>query len=169
MLGSHDTPRLMTLANDDPQTAALAFLCQMTVPGAPNIYYGDEIGINGRSDPYCRKAFPWHEPESWNNDLLAEVRRLTALRHRLPALRRGAFHALHAASRLAVYERRLGDERVVVAVNAARRATTFQLPANFGPALGEEAVGAALGRSLPGGQTVEMPPRSGRVWSSAAA
>ena len=169
MLGSHDTPRLMTLANDDPQTAALAFLCQMTVPGAPNIYYGDEIGVNGRSDPYCRKAFPWHEPESWNHDQLAEVRRLSALRHRLAALRRGEFRPLYAAARLAVYERRLGDERVVVAVNAARRATTFQLPADFGPALNEEAVGAALGRPLRGGQVVEMPARSGRVWSSAAA
>ncbi|MBP8949890.1 MAG: glycoside hydrolase family 13 protein [Candidatus Promineofilum sp.] len=168
MLGSHDTPRVMTLANDDPQTVALAFLCQMTAPGAPNIYYGDEIGLNGRSDPYCRKAFPWHEPESWNTDLLAEVRRLTALRHRLAALRRGAFCPLHAAGRLAVYERRLGDERVVVAINAARRPATFQLPADFGAALGEEPVGAALGQSLRGGQTVMMPPRSGRVWSSAA-
>ena len=143
-------------ANDDPQTAALAFLCQMTVPGAPNIYYGDEIGLNGRSDPYCRKAFPWHEPEAWNHDLLAEVQRLSAMRHRLAALRRGDFRPLHAASRLAVYERRLGDECVVVAVNAARRATTFQLPADFGPALGEEAVGAALGRPLRGGQGVEL-------------
>jgi hypothetical protein len=97
------------------------------------------------------------------------VRRLSALRHRLTALRRGDFRPLHATSRLAVYERRLGDERVVVAVNAARRATTFQLPAGFGPALGEEAVGAALGRPLRGGEVVEMPARSGRVWSSAAA
>jgi neopullulanase len=169
MLGSHDTPRLMTLANDDPQTAALAFLCQMTAPGAPNIYYGDEIGMDGRSDPYCRKAFPWHAPETWNNDLLAEVRRLTALRQRLAALRRGTFCALHGAGRLAVYERRLGDERVVVAVNAGRRAASFQLPGDFGQALGEEPVGAALGRPLRGGEVVSVPARRARVWSSAAA
>ncbi|MEZ4516832.1 MAG: glycoside hydrolase family 13 protein [Chloroflexota bacterium] len=59
MLGSHDTPRLLTLANDDVNTVKLAFLCQMTVPGAPNIYYGDEIGLVGRNDPFCRGAFPW--------------------------------------------------------------------------------------------------------------
>jgi neopullulanase len=168
MLGSHDTPRLMTLANDDPQTVALAFLCQMTAPGAPNIYYGDEIGMDGRSDPYCRKAFPWHASETWNHDLLAEVRRLTALRQRLVALRRGTFCALHGAGRLVVYERRYGEERVVVAVNAGRRAASFQLPDDFGPALGEEPVGAASGRPLRGGEAVSVPARGARVWSSAA-
>ena len=55
-----------------------------------------------------------------------------------------------------------------MAVNAARRATTFQLPADFGPVLNEEAVGAALGRPLRGGEMVDMPARSGRIWSSPA-
>ncbi|HQF70855.1 MAG TPA: glycoside hydrolase family 13 protein, partial [Promineifilum sp.] len=168
MLGSHDTPRVMTLANNQPDLVALAFLLQMTAPGAPNIYYGDEIGMDGRNDPYCRKAFPWHAPETWNTALLDEVKRLTALRHRLAVLRRGSFCALQGVGRLAVYERRYGDERVVVAVNAARRAARFQLPADFGPALGEEPVGAALSRPLRGGELVEVPARSGRVWSSAA-
>lgn len=168
MLGSHDTPRILTLANDQPDLVALAFLLQMTAPGAPNIYYGDEIGMNGRNDPYCRKAFPWHQPETWDNTLLAEVKRLTALRRRLVALRRGSFRALHGVGRLAVYERRYGDERVVVAVNATRRAARFYLPEDFGPALSEEPVGAALGQPLCGGVPVEMPARSGRVWSSAA-
>lgn len=166
MLGSHDTPRLMTLANDDPQTVRLAFLLQMTVPGAPNIYYGDEIGLNGRNDPYCRKAFPWHEPEKWDVELLSEVQRLAAMRHRLVALRRGDFRVLHAAGHLVVFERRIGNDRVVVALNAARRSARFQMPEDLGATLEEERVGAALGQPLRGGAAVDLPPRSGRVWSS---
>ena len=165
MLGSHDTPRLLTLANEDTQTAALAFLVQMTVPGAPNIYYGDEIGLTGRTDPFCRKAFPWDEPETWNHELHAEVRRLTALRHRLPALRRGKFRAIDAGRSLAVYERRLGEDRVLVAVNASRKAVSFALPADL-PTLVEQPVGSQQGETVRGGHEVKLAPRSGRVWAT---
>ncbi len=168
MLGSHDTPRFMTLANEDVVTAKLAFLCQMTVPGAPNIYYGDEIGMTGRTDPHCRRAFPWQDTGAWQTDLHDEVRRLTALRHRSAALRRGAFHILLADRTTCVYERRLGDERVVVALNPSRQPATFVLPPTGGLPLAEEAVGAALGEAIADGQKVTMPPRSGRVWSTFA-
>ncbi len=168
MLGSHDTPRFMTLANEDTATTRLAFLCQMTVPGAPNIYYGDEIAMCGRSDPFCRNTFPWDDPDSWNTEVRDEVKRLVALRHRLAALRRGEFRVLQASSALTVYERVYGDERAVVAINAGRKAATFKPAAGFGAALGEEPVGAALGEPLRADARATIPARSGRVWSSAA-
>lgn len=167
MLGSHDTPRLMTLADEDEGTMKLAFLCQMTVPGAPNIYYGDEIGMTGRTDPHCRAAFPWHAPETWQYELLAEVKRLVALRRRSAALRRGTFKILFSDSSLVVYERRLGQEQVIVAFNSSTRAAAFTFQ-GVDPdiTVHEEAVGAAMGESLTHGQYVHMPARSGRVWST---
>lgn len=168
MLGSHDTPRFMTLANDRVDILALAFLCQMTAPGAPNIYYGDEIGMSGRTDPYCRKAFPWHAPETWNNELRAEVKRLTALRHRRPALRRGTFSVVHATTALAVYERTYEGEHVIVAINAGPRDASFKFKTRSTIPMEEEAVGAALGETVSSGTNVIIPARSGRVWSAPA-
>ncbi len=169
MLGSHDTPRLMTLANENRDTVALAFLCQMTAPGAPNIYYGDEIGLTGRTDPDCRKAFPWHQPDTWDTGLLDEVKRLTALRHRSAALRRGTFQIIHAEGQVVVYERLYENERVVVAFNAARQETaTFTFQGSPDEFLTEQRVGAYCGEDLRGGTMATLSPYSGRVWSSAA-
>jgi glycosidase len=67
-LGSHDTERLLTKVEGDVNKARLAFLFQFGYPGAPAIYYGDEIGLTGGKDPECRGAFPWDE-KHWNNDL----------------------------------------------------------------------------------------------------
>lgn len=165
MLGSHDTPRLMTLANEDATSAALAFLVQMTVPGAPNIYYGDEIGLPGRTDPFCRRAFPWDEPETWNHALRDEVKRLATLRRRSAALRRGDFRIVHADRAVAVYERRYGAERAVIAVNASRKPARFTLPLDY-PPLAEQPVGASGGETVYGGREVRVGPRSGRVWAT---
>ncbi len=51
----------------------------MTVPGAPTIYYGGEIGLEGDKDPDCRRAFPWQEYQ-WDQDLLTFVRQLISQR-----------------------------------------------------------------------------------------
>lgn len=169
MLGSHDTPRIMTLANEDTATVKLAYLCQMTVPGAPNIYYGDEIGLCGGRDPECRVTFPWDEENSWNLSLREEVQRLVALRHRLAALRRGTFEVIHADKALAVYARHYGDERVVVALNSTNKDAAFTVPSSVKPDLGEEPVGLAAGERLRAGDKVIIPARSGRVWSSEVA
>ena len=66
----------------------------MTYPGAPSIYYGDEIGMQGGHDPANRAAFPWHDTDSWDHDLLGYFQRLISLRSSRTALRRGAFRVL---------------------------------------------------------------------------
>ena len=58
LLGSHDTPRFVTVCGGDRVGLRLATLIQMTLPGAPSIYYGDEIGMEGGVDPANRGAFP---------------------------------------------------------------------------------------------------------------
>ena len=89
LLGSHDMARFITLAKGDQTALRLATLFQMTYPGAPSVYYGDEIGMAGGHDPANRGAFPWQKPETWDTDLLHEFQRLIALRRARPALRRG--------------------------------------------------------------------------------
>jgi hypothetical protein len=61
LLDSHDTPRIISLAGGDAATVRLSNLILMTLPGAPCIYYGDEVGLEGNEDPDCRRGFPWEQ------------------------------------------------------------------------------------------------------------
>ena len=79
LLGSHDTPRFVTAAGGDRDAYRLALLAVMTLPGAPCIYYGDEVGMEGRHDPDNRGSFPWDESR-WDQGLVDLVRALTSLR-----------------------------------------------------------------------------------------
>ena len=128
LLGSHDTARFLSLARDDVSALRLATLFQMTYPGAPSIYYGDEIGMRGGHDPANRGAFPWQEPDGWDRDLLNDVQRLIALRKARPSLRRGSFEILHARGDVFAHARRLGDDVVIVAFNAGHSTQRLDLP-----------------------------------------
>ncbi|HUI63686.1 MAG TPA: glycoside hydrolase family 13 protein [Bacteroidota bacterium] len=120
LLDSHDTPRFLTLARGDQSALRLAVLFSFTYPGAPCIYYGDEIGLEGRQDPDCRRTFPWDEGR-WNVELHDYYKRCVELRKRHPALRRGSFRVVHSADDVYAFERALGDTRIVVAVNVSRQ------------------------------------------------
>ncbi len=133
LLGSHDTPRVMTVFGGDTQSVILSSLLQFTFPGAPSIYYGDEIGLGGKRDPDCRRGFPWEHEPSWNQEVLEATRSLVALRKSCPALRTGEYRRLwpHAGKYrigLYVFERRLDGERIVVAVNSSARAESAEVP-----------------------------------------
>ncbi|BAZ07281.1 glycoside hydrolase family 13 protein [Calothrix sp. NIES-3974] len=121
LLASHDTARLITIADGDEASVKLATLLLMTFPGAPSIYYGDEVGLPGAIDPDCRRGFP---PESnWNQELLHTHRQLIALRHLYPCLRIGEYNLLYAQGDLYVFSRSLSQEsgndgeELIVAVN----------------------------------------------------
>src|SRR5437899_1202878 len=58
LIGSHDTPRARTVLAGDVAALRLAMLVQLTLPGAPSIYYGDELGMEGGADPDCRRGYP---------------------------------------------------------------------------------------------------------------
>jgi neopullulanase len=102
LLDSHDTPRFISLAGGDATALRLATLIQMTLPGAPCIYYGDEVGLEGREDPDCRRAYPW-DPVKQDLGLREFVAGLIGLRHANPVLRRGRFELLAAQGSAVAY------------------------------------------------------------------
>jgi neopullulanase len=128
LLGSHDMARFLFLARGDKAAIRLATLFQMTYPGAPSIYYGDEIGMTGGHDPANRGAFPWHQKETWDTELLHDFQRFIALRHQRPALRRGSFQFLWAKDGVIAFARQLADETIVVLFNASRDPRAIDLP-----------------------------------------
>jgi neopullulanase len=102
----------------------------MTLPGAPCIYYGDEVGLSAAGDPYCRGAFPWHDHESWDLDLLAHYREAIALRNQQPVLRVGEFRTLFAADKVYAFRRELDGKHAIVVFNAATEDEQVRIPLN---------------------------------------
>ncbi len=118
LLGSHDTARFLTIARGDTSALKLSYLTMMTYPGAPMIYYGDEVGMEGGRDPDCRRAMLWDQSR-WNHDLLAAVKRYIALRKQYAALWRGGAYAhLYAQGMVYVFARQRDRQTVIVGLNA---------------------------------------------------
>jgi cyclomaltodextrinase len=135
LLGSHDMPRFAALASYDQSALWLATLFQMTYPGAPCVYYGDEIGLrNGptKTPEDCRYAFPW-DPGRWDQPLWGYFARLIAIRKAHPALRTGEFQVLLAEGSRLAYGRQEAGEKCIVAINASRQAGDYpiSLPAEY--------------------------------------
>jgi neopullulanase len=118
LLDSHDTPRFLSCVNGDKESLKMAWLFFFTYPGAPCIYYGDEIGIDGEHDPYSRKSFPWEETK-WDQDLRSVVKQLIALRKENPALRRGDFKRLWSADHIYAFSRSFEGKTFIMALNAS--------------------------------------------------
>jgi cyclomaltodextrinase / maltogenic alpha-amylase / neopullulanase len=118
LLNSHDTPRFLSCVSGDKSALKLAWLFMFSYPGAPNIYYGDEIGLDGEHDPYCRKSFPWDE-NKWDKNLLEYLKELIALRKKNPALRRGDFNRLWSAHGVYAYSRTFEGKTFIVALNVS--------------------------------------------------
>ena len=154
LLDSHDTARALWVMGEDKCALRLALLCMMTMPGAPCIYYGDEIGLSAGDDPLCREAFPWEDEASWDRELLAYFQRATALRHRYPVLRTGSFEVIYAKGTVYAFRRVLDDEEAIVIFNTAESPTRFayKLPADAAatysvvwPAVDKQPTGASGG------------------------
>ncbi|MEW5825973.1 MAG: glycoside hydrolase family 13 protein [Candidatus Bipolaricaulota bacterium] len=132
LLGSHDKPRFLTLCDGDRRRLLLAATFLFTFPGAPAIYYGDEIGMQGGEDPDNRRPFPW-QPERWDDELLSRTRALALLRRRSDALRRGDLAFGMTEGRALTMERRTPEEMVVVALNADPKDAAFVSLGDEGP------------------------------------
>lgn len=138
LLSTHDQARALHHFGEDKdlklakQRLRLAVFFQMTYPGSPTIYYGDEVGLGGGDDPYNRAPYPWADEGGKPDEaLLADFKRLTQLRHDLPVLRHGTLSApLHADDHVVVLAREHGKTWAVTATNNSDkpRTVTVRLP-----------------------------------------
>ena len=118
LLDSHDTPRFLTCAGNDINSLKLALIFMFTYPGAPCIFYGDEIGLSGHHDPECRQPFPWDE-NKWNHDLRDFVKQLIDLRKSNKAFRLGTYIHLPAADGVYAFKRSTDNDTYLIALNTA--------------------------------------------------
>jgi glycosidase len=128
LLGSHDTERVATLADTDRRRLRLLFCLQFLLPGAPGIYYGDEIGLTGGKDPESRSAFPW-DPVVWDASRRELLQRLIRLRKDRPEMRRGQLEFLLAddEAQILAFARRWEDQSAVCVVSLSEAARDVRL------------------------------------------
>jgi cyclomaltodextrinase / maltogenic alpha-amylase / neopullulanase len=126
LLSSHDEPRFLTMVGGDTRRLRLATLFQMTFPGAPCVYYGDEIGMAGGADPQCRGAFIWDERQ-WDLSLHADLRRFIRLRHEHPVLRAGAHTIVKVTPHAYVFARHDAHALILVALNVGAEEVSLDL------------------------------------------
>ncbi|MDP9366483.1 MAG: glycoside hydrolase family 13 protein [Chloroflexota bacterium] len=170
LLDSHDTSRLLSIAGGDRRSLELGALLLFTFPGAPCVYYGDEIGLVGAlPDHFSRGAFPWDRPETWDRDLLATFTSLIALRRERPALRTGTYRRLYAKAGAYVFGREGDRDGVIVAVNASDGAHVVEvempelLDSDGSATVVFSLQPAPVVRQRGGHLRLELPPRSGAV------
>ena len=132
LISSHDVPRAITVLAGKPDPGdrqaqkntpltedelekgmallRLAFFVQMTYPGCPCIYYGDEIGMEGYRDPFNRRTYPWGKETPLQIAQLEEYRKLSALRKENEVFRNGEVRILYAKGDCLIYSRNLDNE-----------------------------------------------------------
>ncbi|MEO8799704.1 MAG: alpha-amylase family glycosyl hydrolase, partial [Polyangiaceae bacterium] len=147
MIGNHDVPRFSTVANGDvsgdswsaaPQPSALltyekqrlALGVIYTLPGAPTVYYGDEVGLAGRGDPDSRRVMPadgaLSDQQKATRDFVVKLAKARACSE---ALRRGTYRTLFADSENLVYERKADSgAAAIVTISRAPVSTTLAVP-----------------------------------------
>ncbi len=138
-IGTHDTARILTVLGSDyiPTTREeqshcrlsseayqkavtllkLAAVLQYTLPGVPSLYYGDEAGMEGYGDPFCRATYPWGRE---NTELLEFYKSLSKFRRSNKAFEIGEFIPIFAGEDVVCYKRECRENTVLVAVNCSR-------------------------------------------------
>lgn len=188
LIGSHDVARVLTLLGEAPaqenlseverekyrlsakqrQTALkrlkLLALIQMTFPGVPCIYYGDEAGIEGYADPFNRGPYPWGGEEK---SLLEWYKKVITLRNSSDTLMRGDWTLLWAEGDVYGYLRILGTQRAAIFVNRNKEnPVTISIEQNrMGSGKWQEAfTGQELILEGSGQLSLELMPLEGKVF-----
>ncbi|MFC4769303.1 glycoside hydrolase family 13 protein [Effusibacillus consociatus] len=129
LLGSHDTARFLTVCGEQEERMRLAVTFQMTYVGMPEIYYGDEVGMTGETDPDCRRTMIWDE-EKQNKDMLKLHQDLIAIRKQHSALQTGSYRTVikDPLTNLYGFVRENGQESIFVVLNNSPRSQKAAIP-----------------------------------------
>ena len=163
LLDSHDTARFLYEAGGDKARLRLAVAMQMTFPGCPAVFYGDEVGLSGGNDPDCRLAMEWDE-EKQNKELLALYRKLIGIRRESPSLLRGDFRTCLCddVSNVYAFRRTCGEDESLVVLNAGSEPVKTKIAAEgtWTPRIS----GRKPVSSESGGITVDLAPCSAEIY-----
>ncbi len=166
ILGTHDTERIISVLGDDgfeylsndelasrklscearqaaSERTANAYAILAFIIGVPCIYYGDECGLEGYRDPFCRRPYPW---SSGDGKLRKKFTALNALRHSEEALKRGSFEVLQSDDDCLMLVRHCGGEGLLLLSNMSH---------------GEKSL---LGMNLPHGSVQIYKKRDSEAW-----
>ena len=179
-LGTHDTPRILTLLGADHVPAAkeeraayalspaqlargkaklrLAGMLLYGFPGSPTLFYGDEAGMQGFEDPLNRGTFPWGREDA---ALLDFFRTLGRLRTQRLSLQEGSLAYVYAQSGGLVIAREHEGETTLVALNAGEEALTLTLP--WGASIAADALTGQQFLAVNGQLRVSLPPLDGLI------
>ncbi|HEY9107912.1 MAG TPA: glycoside hydrolase family 13 protein [Roseateles sp.] len=171
LLSTHDQPRALHHFGEDSdlplakRRLLLALFFQMTYPGSPAIYYGDEVGLGGGDDPYNRAPYPWADEGGQPDEaLLATFKRLTKLRHDLPVLRHGTLSApLHVDDHVLVLARQVGKTWALTATNNSTTARTVMVRLPFDAEALSDPLGGKAVAVTNGAIELTVPPLFGRI------
>ena len=116
LLDSHDVSRFLSLCGGDERKYKLAVLFQMTFPGIPSVFYGDEKGMSGILEEEYRAPMNWNKPE---DELFSFYKKAIGLRREHIALRQGEYRTVQAqrGSGLYIYAREMKAVKIVIAMN----------------------------------------------------
>ena len=150
-IGTHDTSRILTvlgssftpesreeqsrthLYEEDYKKAVnrlkLAAVLQYTLPGVPSLFYGDEAGVEGYGDPFCRATYPWGRE---NMELLDFYKHLGKFRRNNSAFKEGEFVPIFADDTMVAYIRTDGKNTVLTAVNVGVTTVQIEVPKEYG-------------------------------------
>ena len=154
IVGTHDTERILTVLGGDlgegldndalavkkmsekeraraKRRLKFASALQYTVYGFPSVFYGDEAGMEGYHDPFCRRPFPWGREDG---EIYEHYEKLGAIRRRHKAFDGGEFEFIERGKNHVIYERKKDGDRVVVVANAGKD-IEIELPGKYRDAL----------------------------------
>lgn len=120
MLGTHDTERILTVfqnnrsRQDAVKLLKIAAALQMTLPGVPHIYYGDEAGVTGGKDPDNRSTYPWGRED---DDILSYYKKILKVRTNSDCLKKGELKFFDTDYDVIAFERSYKDEKVITILN----------------------------------------------------
>ena len=130
LIGSHDTSRYLTVIDGDKERLKLTAFFQMTYLGAPMVYYGDEIGMEGEDGSDCRRTMIWKDRgyTKPDYDLLENYQKLIKIRNKEVALRRGTIEEVDVDdSHLYVFKRKYKTEELIIIINVSENIVGLSL------------------------------------------
>ncbi len=150
-LGTHDTARVLTMLGKSDtfigdrawqehqklsnfeymqgiKRLKAAAVIQYTLPGVPSLYYGDEVGMQGYGDPFCRATYPWGNEDT---QLLEFYKSLGTVRKSCKAFKDGDFYTVYVDSNVIAFTRKNEKSKAFIAVNRGYDTVSIEIPKEY--------------------------------------